>query len=98
MELDRTFRKYGIVPPQGLSDAATEQKNAIVSGTNAVTNEKVAAAGGDGSGSVVANPMLLDSEYLSPVKIGGQTLNLDVDTGSADLYVPSSFRSAQGLS
>lgn len=98
MELDRVFRKYGIVPPQGLSDAVTEQKNAIVGGTNAVTNEKVAAAGGDGSGSVVANPMLLDSEYLSPVTIGGQTLNLDVDTGSADLYVPSNFWSAQGLS
>ena len=98
MELDRTFRKYGIASPQALSDAATEQKNAIVGGSNAVTNEKVAAAGGHSSGSVVANPMLHNSEYLSQVTIGGQTLNLDIDTGSADLYVPSSFRSAQGLS
>ena len=98
MELDRTFRKYGIASPQALSDAATEQKNAIASGSAAVTNEKVATSGGEGEGSVVANPMLHDSEYLSPITIGGQTMNLDVDTGSADLYVPSNPRSAQGLS
>ena len=96
-ELDRTFRKYGIASPQALSDAATEQKNAIVGGSNAVTNEKVAAVGGHDSGSVVANPNLHNSEYLSQVTIGGQAMNLDIDTGSADLYVSSSFRSAQGL-
>ena len=98
MELDRTFRKYGIASPQALSDSATEQKNAIASGSAIVANEKVATSGGEGAGSVVANPMLHDSEYLSLVKIGGQTLNLDVDTGSADLYVPSNSRSAHGLS
>ena len=85
MALDRTMRKYGIQPPQELSDAATQQKNAITSGVAASTNEKVAVGGGTESGSVVANPMLHDQEYLSPVVIGGQTLNLDVDTGSADL-------------
>lgn len=90
IELDRTLRKYGIASPQALSDAVTEQKNAIVGGSNAVTNEKVHAGGHD-SGSVVANPMLHDSEYLSQVTIGGQTLNLDIDTGSADLYVLSKF-------
>lgn len=86
MALDKTMRKYGIQPPQELSDAATQQKNAITSGAAASTNEKVAVGGGTESGSVVANPMLHDQEYLSPVVIGGQTLNLDVDTGSADLY------------
>ena len=98
MELDRTFRKYGIASPQALSDAATQQKSAIASGLATITNEKVATSGGDGSGSVVANPMLHDSQYLSPVTIGGQTMNLDVDTGSADLYVRSKSSSAQGLS
>jgi aspergillopepsin I len=36
-------------------------------------------------GSVAATPEQYDSEYLCPVTIGGQTLNLDFDTGSADL-------------
>lgn len=98
MELDRTFRKYGIASPQALSDAVTEQRNAIASGAAPVANEKVATSGGEGSGSVVANPMLHDNEYLSPVTIGGQAMTLDVDTGSADLYVLSNLRSVQGLS
>lgn len=38
------------------------------------------------SGTVVASPEdAYDSEYLCPVNIGGQTLNLDFDTGSSDL-------------
>lgn len=70
----------------------------------------VAAAASDGS--VSATPEQYDAEYLSPVEIGGQTLNLDFDTGSADLYVQehstprfvltqlagSSLRSSRGLS
>jgi hypothetical protein len=36
-------------------------------------------------GSVTATPILDDAEYLCSVTIGGQLLNLDLDTGSADL-------------
>ena len=38
-------------------------------------------------GSVATTPTANDEEYLTPVSIGGQTLNLDFDTGSSDLYV-----------
>ena len=44
---------------------------------------KKAAASNDGT--VVAAPQQYDSQYLSPVDVGGTTLQLDFDTGSADL-------------
>ena len=34
---------------------------------------------------VIASPGAYDSLYLVPVDVGGQTLNFDIDTGSADL-------------
>lgn len=43
------------------------------------------AAAASGTGSVPANPEASDVAYLSEVTIGGQKLNLDFDTGSADL-------------
>ncbi|KAG6062495.1 hypothetical protein E4U32_002267 [Claviceps aff. humidiphila group G2b] len=39
------------------------------------------------SASVPAVPNPNDIEYLSPVTIGGQTVHLDFDTGSSDLWV-----------
>ena len=42
-----------------------------------------AAANNDGEG--INNPTASDTQYLTPVNIGGQTLNLDFDTGSSDL-------------
>ncbi|KAL8824685.1 MAG: hypothetical protein Q9170_008077 [Blastenia crenularia] len=75
----------------------TVPKNKIMSGPAAVAatfykfgkqppaNVKAAAAGNDGS--VTTTPTQFDSEYLTPVTIGGQELNLDFDTGSSDLWV-----------
>lgn len=41
----------------------------------------------DETGEVAATPADNGAEYLSPVTIGGQKLNLNFDTGSSDLYV-----------
>jgi len=45
----------------------------------------VAAAAAAQSGEVSATPEQYDESYLCPVTVGSQTLNLDFDTGSADL-------------
>jgi len=48
----------------------------------------IAAAAAAAAGSVSATPGdQYDSEYVSPVKIGSQTFQLDFDTGSSDLWV-----------
>ncbi len=51
-------------------------------------NEKLATGGGGrGSGQVSAFPVNQDSEYICPITVGGQILNVNLDTGSSDLYM-----------
>ncbi|KAJ5190281.1 Penicillopepsin-1 [Penicillium cinerascens] len=53
-------------------------------GANVPSQVKAAAVA---SGVATTTPEANDEEYLTPVSIGGTTLNLDIDTGSADLWV-----------
>ena len=50
-----------------------------------VADNVAAAAAAAVTGSVVASPEQYDVEYLEQVTVGAQTLELDFDTGSADL-------------
>ena len=50
-----------------------------------LTEKVVSAAAAAESGTVSATPEEYDVEYLSPVTVGDQVLELDFDTGSADL-------------
>ena len=61
--------------------------------SSAVVVSPTSTGAGD-DGEVRANPEPHDSEYLSSVFIGGQKLNLDFDTGSADLWVYSTKMSS----
>lgn len=72
--LAKAYRKYNAAMPDYLSSA--------LSTTYAHTKRAT-------SGSAVTTPEEYDTEYLTPVSIGtpAQKLNLDFDTGSADLWV-----------
>ena len=48
-------------------------------------SEVIAAAAAAQSGEVTASPEQYDQAYLCPVTVGSSQLNLDFDTGSADL-------------
>jgi hypothetical protein len=61
---------------------------------------KVSAAddtNGSTTGTVAANPGQNAALFLSPVSVGGQTLNLDFDSGSSDLYVILSLYALHSL-
>ncbi|KAI0880570.1 acid protease [Annulohypoxylon maeteangense] len=64
-------------------------KGAGAAGAAAGAGAAAAAKGSaaNGTGLVTNTPEANDVEYLSPVNIGGQTLNLDFDSGSSDLWV-----------
>lgn len=86
--LRKVFRKYNFKPREEFM-----VKDGFISFSKqaedkAKTNASAAPAGSKGSnktGTVAANPGENAALFLSPVTIGGQTLNLDFDSGSSDL-------------
>ena len=90
----RTYAKYSWAAPVSTNSYFNEN---AASTPSEPTEEKLATAGGSGSGSVVATPAEHNEEFLCPVTVGGQTLNLNVDTGSSDLYVLSGILCAPGI-
>ncbi|KAF3351485.1 hypothetical protein VD0002_g2845 [Verticillium dahliae] len=76
-QLLRAYRKYSMPVPQGLEETVARQ----------TAQAKLKARRGNGTGGVKATPIRNDVEYVSPIKIGGQTVTVDFDTGSSDLWV-----------
>ncbi|KAK3937740.1 acid protease [Diplogelasinospora grovesii] len=75
--------------------AAQGQNNNAAQGTNSSTANAAQQNTTAGVGKVANTPETGDIEYLAPVTIGGQTVNLDFDSGSSDLWVFNTQLAAQ---
>ncbi|GKT59814.1 eukaryotic aspartyl protease [Colletotrichum tofieldiae] len=102
-QLVKAYRKFSMPMPAGLLEAMAAQAAKNPEPVNAegfkalsagATNQS-AAPGQPGTGLVTATPIRNDVEYVSPIKIGGQEVNVDFDSGSSDLWVFTSMLDAQ---
>jgi aspergillopepsin I len=88
-ELRRTYHKYGLGVPKEVSRAAARVE---LQRETAQQRPDVARGNGNGKTSVPVRPAPNDVEFLVPVEVGNHQLQLDLDTGSSDLYVVSQPR------
>lgn len=90
--VEKVYQKYGWEMPDQLPEAAGAAKEKMASYSSSSSSEgsqvvtKISQQPTQGTvGSISAMPQQHNSEYLCPIIVGGQTLNLDLDTGSSDL-------------
>ncbi|KAI0126914.1 eukaryotic aspartyl protease [Xylariales sp. AK1849] len=90
LALGRAYAKFGVSFPDDLTSIIQQLLEELGLSNN---NKKGNSTGASTPGEVAAIPDMFDSEYLCPVQIGTppQTLQLDFDTGSSDLWVFSSL-------
>ncbi|MCJ1403689.1 hypothetical protein MMC11_006912 [Xylographa trunciseda] len=73
--LTKSYSKWGMSMPAVLTASNTAED---ITASNTSSSE---------TGEVTNIPTQSDAEFLAPISIGGQTLMMDFDTGSSDLWV-----------
>jgi hypothetical protein len=89
LAMRKVFRKYNFQVREEFMSREGLIGQTKASNKNGSSSQGSAAAAADKNqtGTVMATPEQNAALFLSPVTIGGQTLNLDFDSGSSDLYV-----------
>ncbi|MCJ1394238.1 hypothetical protein MMC18_007116 [Xylographa bjoerkii] len=73
--LMKSYLKWGMSMP------------AVLTASNTVEDITASNTDSGETGEVTNTPTQSDAEFLAPISIGGQTLMMDFDTGSSDLWV-----------
>lgn len=92
---EKAYLKFNATLPDELTSAVSRVRQTFRAALADLDLDDLAFGAKDKkrtTGTAVATPEQYDVEYLTPVQIGSpaQTLNLDFDTGSSDLWVYSS--------
>ncbi|KAJ5488742.1 aspergillopepsin A-like aspartic endopeptidase [Penicillium diatomitis] len=82
----KAFRKFGITPVD-FSNISLKDFQPFDHQTFRVKSNQANVAEPDQTGAVSATSVQNDVEFVSPVSVGGQTVTLDFDTGSADMWL-----------
>lgn len=79
--MGRAYRKFGFPVPEAIPANRLHRRRT----TNGATDGEKGLHRSLAVSKVTASAQEADAEFLSPITIGGQTVNLDFDTGSADM-------------
>lgn len=84
--MGKAYRKFGFPLPE--SPSSQPYPRSLPSIGNPTTRSlNTSTTAGKTSADVTAAAQEGDAEFVSPVTIGGQTLRMNIDTGSSDLLV-----------
>ncbi|KAL8844810.1 MAG: hypothetical protein Q9205_004847 [Flavoplaca limonia] len=88
-ELGKAYRKYGFDVPPALSNKVSMHSSLALGdpGDRTEQDSKEADDKDDDAGNIPADTQEGDVSFHAPITVGGQSLMMNFDTGSADLWV-----------
>jgi aspergillopepsin I len=81
--MSRAYRKFGFPFPEAVPVSRLDRSRS----SNGTGDGEAKLQPNSAVPKIITSAQEADVEFLSPITIGGQSLNLDFDTGSADTCV-----------